>query len=153
IKAVALPSKEAFLYVFDRITGQPVWPIEEKPVPQSTVPGEKTAATQPFPTKPPAYARQAVKVEDLIDFTPDLNAEAKRLVSRYQLGPMFLPPAQSKVDGPLAALTIGTTAGGTNWPGAAADPENHIVYAQASNHSIAPLGLVEPPQGFSDIRF
>ncbi len=153
IKAVALPSKEAFLYVFDRITGQPVWPIEERPVPQSDVPGEKTSPTQPFPTKPPAYARQAVKIEDLIDFTPELNAEARQIVSRYRLGPMFLPPVLSKVEGPLAALTIGTTAGGTNWPGAGADPETHIVYAQASNHSIAPIGLVEPPPGFSDIRY
>jgi quinoprotein glucose dehydrogenase len=153
IKAVALPSKEAFLYVFDRITGQPVWPIEEKPVPQSDVPGEKTSPTQPFPTKPPAYARQAVKIEDLIDFTPELNAQAKQLVSRYRLGPMFLPGVVSKVEGPVAALTIATTAGGTNWPGASADPETHIVYAQASNHSVAPIGLVEPPAGFSDIRY
>jgi quinoprotein glucose dehydrogenase len=153
MKAVALPSKEAFLYVFDRITGQPVWPIDEKPVPQSDVPGEKTSPTQPFPTKPPAYARQAVGLADLIDFTPELNAEARRIVSRYKLGPMFLPGVVSKVEGPLAALTIATTAGGTNWPGAGADPENHIVYAQASNHSVAPIGLVEPPPGFSDIRY
>jgi quinoprotein glucose dehydrogenase len=153
IKAVALPSKEAFLYVFDRITGQPVWPIEERPVPQSDVPGEKTSATQPFPTKPPAYARQAVTLDDLINFTPDLNAEAKRIVSRYRLGPMFLPGVVSKTEGPVAALTIATTAGGTNWPGASADPETHIVYAQASNHSVAPIGLVEPPAGFSDIRY
>jgi quinoprotein glucose dehydrogenase len=153
IKAVALPSKEAFLYVFDRITGQPVWPIEEKPVPQSDVPGEKTSPTQPFPTKPPAYARQSVGLDDLIDFTPELNAEARRIVGRYKLGPMFLPGVVSKVEGPIAALTIATTAGGTNWPGAAADPENHIVYAQASNHSVAPIGLIEPPSGFSDIRY
>src|SRR5262249_12866704 len=124
-----------------------------KPVPQSDVPGEKTSPTQPFPTKPPAYARQSVKVEELLDFTPELNAEAKQLVSRYRLGPMFLPGVASKVEGPLAALTIGTTAGGTNWPGASADPETHVVYAQASNHSIAPIGLVEPPAGFSDIRY
>jgi quinoprotein glucose dehydrogenase len=117
------------------------------------VPGEKTSPTQPFPTKPPAYARQAVTLEDLIDFTPELNTEARRIVSRYRLGPMFLPGTVSKVEGPLAALTIGTTAGGTNWPGAGADPENHIVYAQASNHSVAPIGLVEPPPGFSDIRY
>ncbi len=153
VKAVALPSKEAFLYVFDRITGQPVWPIEERPVPQSDVPGEKTSPTQPFPTKPPAYARQSIGVDDLIDFTPELNAEARRVVSRYRLGPMFLPGVVSKVEGPIAALTIATTAGGTNWPGAAADPENHIVYAQASNHSLAPIGLIEPPAGFSDIRY
>src|SRR6185369_9716961 len=94
-----------------------------------------------------------VKIEDLIDFTPELNAEAKQIVSRYRLGPMFLPGVVSKVDGPIAALTIGTTAGGTNWPGAAADPETHVVYAQASNHSLAPIGLVEPPPDFSDIRY
>src|SRR5499433_932457 len=92
-------------------------------------------------------------MEDLIDFTPELNAEAKRIVSRYKLGPMFLPGVGSKTEGPIAALTIGTTAGGTNWPGASADPETHIVYAQASNHSIAPIGLIEPPAGFSDIRY
>jgi hypothetical protein len=74
-------------------------------------------------------------------------------VSRYKLGAMFLPGVVSKVEGPIAALTIATTAGGTNWPGAAADPENHVVYAQASNHSVAPIGLVEPPSGFSDIRY
>jgi quinoprotein glucose dehydrogenase len=122
-------------------------------VPQSDVPGEKTSPTQPFPTKPPAYARQSVGLDDLIDFTPELNAEARRVVSRYKLGPMFLPGVVSKVEGPIAALTIATTAGGTNWPGAAADPENHIVYAQASNHSVAPIGLIEPPAGFSDIRY
>ena len=78
IKAVALPSKEAFLYVFDRVTGQPVWPIEERPVPQSDVPGEKTSPTQPFPTKPPAYARNYIKVpDDLIDFTPEMRAQAQ----------------------------------------------------------------------------
>src|SRR5581483_2287613 len=153
IKAVALPSKEAFLYVFDRITGKPVWPIEERPVPQSDVPMEKTSPTQPFPTKPPAYARQAVTLEELIDFTPELNAQARQLVSRYRLGPMFLPGVVSKAEGPVAALTIGTTGGGTNWPGAGADPETHIVYAQAANAGVAPIGLVEPPPGFSDIKY
>jgi len=153
IKAVALPSKEAFLYVFDRITGQPVWPIEERPVPQSDVPMEKTSPTQPFPTKPPAYARQAVTIDELINFTPELNEQAKQLVSRYRLGPMFLPGVVSKVDGPLAALTLGTAGGGTNWPGAGADPETHVVYAQAANAGVVPIGLVEPPTGFSDIRY
>jgi glucose dehydrogenase len=153
IKAVALPTKEAFLYVFDRITGQPVWPIEEKPVPQSDVPMEKTSPTQPFPTKPPAYARQAVTLDELINFTPELNDEAKRIVSRYRLGPMFLPGVVSKAEGPLAALTIGTTGGGTNWPGASYDPELHTVFAQAANAGIAPIGLVEPPPGFSDIKY
>ena len=153
IKAVALPSKESFLYVFDRVTGQPVWPIEERPVPAGDVPGEWYSPTQPFPTKPPAYARQSISPDDLIDFTPALRARALEQVKMYKLGPMFLPPVVSKVGGPLAALTIGTLGGGTNWPGASYDPETHTVYAQAANAGVSPLGLVEPPAGFSDIRY
>ena len=153
IKAVALPSKESFLYVFDRITGQPVWPIDERPVPQTDVPGEKTALTQPFPTKPPAYARQAVTVDELINFTPEMRAEALEKVKMYRMGPMFLPPVVSKVGGPLQAITIGTLGGGTNWPGASYDPEMHTVFAQAANAGVSLLGLVEPPPGFSDIRY
>src|SRR5712691_11376818 len=153
IKAVALPTKEAFLYVFDRVTGQPLWPIEERPVPQSDVPGEKTSPTQPFPTRPPAYARQSIGIDDLINFTPELREQARQVVSRYRLGPMFLPGVVSKAEGPMAALTIGTTGGGTNWPGSSYDPETHTVYAQAANTGIAPIGLVEPPAGFSDIRY
>jgi glucose dehydrogenase len=153
IKAVALPSKESFLYVFDRITGQPVWPIEERPVPQSDVPGEKTSPTQPFPTKPPAYARQAVTEDELINFTPALRAEALQAVKKYRMGPMFLPAVVSKVDGPIQSITIGTLGGGTNWPGASYDPETHTVYAQAANAGVSLLGLVEPPKGFSDIRY
>ena len=153
IKAVALPSKEAFLYVFDRITGQPVWPIEERSVPQSDVPGEKTSPTQPFPTKPPAYARQAVTVDELINFTPEMRAEALEKVKMYRMGPMFLPAVVSKVGGPLQSITIGTLGGGTNWPGASYDPELHTVFAQAANAGVSLLGLVEPPPGFSDIRY
>jgi quinoprotein glucose dehydrogenase len=153
IKAVALPSKEAFLYVFDRVTGQPVWPIEEHPVPKGDVPGEWYSPTQPFPTKPPAYARQAITVDELIDFTPELRAKAQEIVKNYRMGPMFLNPVVSKVGGPLAALTIGTLGGGTNWPGASYDPETHTVFAQAANAGVSPLGLVEPPAGFSDIKY
>ncbi len=153
IKAVALPSKQAFLYVFDRVTGVPVWPIEEKPVPKGDVPGEWYSPTQPFPTKPPAYARQAITPDNLIDFTPELRAKALEQVKMYKMGPMFLNPVVSKVGGPLAALTIGTLGGGTNWPGASYDPETHTVYAQAANAGVSPLGLVEPPPGFSDIRY
>ena len=153
IKAVALPSKEAFLYVFDRVSGQPVWPIDERPVPKGEVPGEWYSPTQPFPTRPPAYARQAVTVDDLIDFTPALRAQALQNVENLKMGPMFNPPALSKRGGVLAALTLGTTGGGTNWPGAAYDPETHTVYAQAANSQIVPIGLIEPPAGFSDIKY
>ena len=152
-KLVALPSKEAFLYTFDRITGQPIWPIEERSVPQSDVPGEKTSPTQPFPTKPPAYARQAVTESELVDFTPDIKKQALEAVKLYKLGPMFLPPVLSKEGGPLAAITLGTLGGGTNWPGAGFDPETHVVYAQAANAGVSPLGLVAPPPGFSDVRY
>src|SRR5262245_45132670 len=85
IKAVAVPSKQAYLYVFDRVTGQPVWPIEERPVEASDVPGEKTSPTQPFPTKPPAYARNYLKMDDVIDFTPELHAQALDVLKRYKV--------------------------------------------------------------------
>src|ERR1700692_2608549 len=153
VKAVAQPTKQSFLYVFNRETGEPIWPIEERPVPKGDVPGEWYSPTQPFPTKPPAYARQAITVDELIDFTPTMRAEALEAVKMYRMGPMFLPPVVSKVGGPLASITIGTLGGGTNWPGASYDPETHIVYAQAANAGVSPLGLVEPPAGFSDIRY
>jgi quinoprotein glucose dehydrogenase len=154
IKAVALPSKEAFLYVFDRVTGEPVWPIEEKAVPQSDVPGEKTAATQPFPSKPPAYARNYLKLpDDLIDFTPEMRAQARDNVARYKTGPMFLPPIVGDGKGLIASLTLGTASGGTNWPGAAYDPETHTVYAQANQSALFPISMRTPPDGFSDLRY
>ncbi|HEY6346457.1 MAG TPA: pyrroloquinoline quinone-dependent dehydrogenase [Bryobacteraceae bacterium] len=153
IKAVALPSKESFLYVFDRVTGQPVWPIEERPVPQSDVPGEKTSPTQPFPTKPPAYGRQFLKIpDDLIDFTPEMRAQAKDSVARYRTGPMFLPPSVGD-DKIIGSLTLGTASGGTNWPGAGYDPETHIVYAEANQSALFPISMRTPPEGFSDIRY
>jgi quinoprotein glucose dehydrogenase len=154
IKAVALPTKQAFLYVFDRVTGKPVWPIEERPVPQSDVPGEKTSPTQPFPTKPPAYARNALNVpDDLIDFTPEMRAQAKDQISRYKNGPIYLPPIIGDGKGLIAAMELGNAAGGTNWPGAGYDPETHTFYSQAGNSSLFPLSLRTPPAGFSDIRY
>jgi len=154
IKAVAVPSKEAFLYVFDRVTGQPVWPIEERPVPKGDVPGEWYSPTQPFPTKPPAYARQAVTPDDLVDFTPELKAQAMKNLEQFKTGPMFNPPVVSKVGSPVAALTIGTLNGGTNWPGAGYDPETHTAYLPASNAAVAPLGLIVPPESFpSDLKY
>lgn len=154
IKAVAQPTKQGLLYVFDRVTGQPVWPIEEKPVEKGTVPGEWYSPTQPMPTKPPAYSRNGVMADDLIDFTPALRADALKVVSKYKIGPIFTPVVVSQADGPLATLTIGTASGGTNWPGASYDPESHIVYAQACNSCIDPLGLVPPPsKDFSDIDY
>jgi quinoprotein glucose dehydrogenase len=154
IKAVALPSKEGFLYVFDRVTGQPVWPIEERPVPQSDVPGEKTSPTQPFPTKPPAYGRNYLRVpEDLIDFTPAMRAQARDNIARYKVGPMFLPPIVGDPNAFLGAINLGNASGGTNWPGAGYDPETHTVYAEANQSAVTPITLRTPPPGFTDIRY
>ena len=141
VKAVAQPTKQAFLYVFDRVTGQPIWPIEEKPVEKGSVPGEWYSPTQPFPTKPPAYDRQGLQLDDLIDFTPALHAQAVKIASLYKLGPVFTPPVVSKIDGPLATLALATSGGGTNWPGGSYDPETHTVYV-FSQRSISTLGLV-----------
>jgi quinoprotein glucose dehydrogenase len=155
IKAVAVPGKQAFLFVFDRVTGQPVWPIEERPVPQSDVPGEKTSPTQPFPTKPPAYARNYLKMPDeLIDFTPELRAQALKNLERYKVGPwMYNPAVLGNVNGILGAINMNNAVGGTNWPGASYDPELHTVFAQANNAGLTATSLVEPPKGFSDIRY
>jgi quinoprotein glucose dehydrogenase len=121
IKALAQVSKQAFAYVLDRVTGEPVWPIEEREVPASDVPGERASKTQPFPTKPAAYDRQGVAKDDLIDFTPELRAEALEIVKDYDLVPMFTPPRISRVGKPI--LNLPGDAGGTNWHGAAFDPE------------------------------
>src|SRR4029453_9788479 len=135
------------------VTGQPVWPIEERPVPQSDIPGEKLSPTQPFPTKPPAYARNMIKVPDaLIDFTPELRAQALERLKRYRYEPSpFTPPILGNANGPLYGALVASTA--TNWPGSAADPETHVVFAQAGNMAVGARSLVAPPKGFSDIGY
>jgi quinoprotein glucose dehydrogenase len=153
VKAVAQPSKQGFLYVFDRVTGKPVWPIEEKPVEAGSVPGEWYSPTQPIPSRPPAYSRNGVSIDELIDFTPELREQAEKIVSRYHIGPVFTPPVASKTEGPLATLTLGTADGGTNWPGGSYDPETHILYAYACNACLEPIGLVPPPKELSDMNY
>ena len=154
VKVVAVPSKQCFLYVFDRITGKPIWPIEERPVPQSTVPGEKTSPTQPYPTKPVAYCRNNIRVpDDLIDFTPEMRAQAKDNIARYKVEGVFNPPLVGDPNGFLAAIDLGNAGGGTNWPGGGYDPETHIVYAQADESGVTPISLREPPPNFSDMRY
>src|SRR5271169_2677239 len=153
VKAVAQPTKQGFLYVLDRVTGKPVWPIDEKPVEKGNVPGEWYSPTQPFPSKPTAYSRNGVSVNDLIDFTPALHDEAMTLVAKYKIGPVFTPPALSKVDGPLATLTLGTASGGTNWPGGSYDPETHTVYAYACNACVTGIGVVPAPKEISDMDY
>ena len=151
IKAVAQPTKQGILYVFDRVTGKPVWPIEEKPVEKGEVPGEWYSPTQPMPTKPAAYAKNGTSIDDLIDFTPELRAQAVQAASRYKLGPIFTPPVVSKADGPLGTLARGPTNGGSNWPGGAFDPETHTFYVASSNAAAVVLGLVQPSKDRSDM--
>ena len=142
IKAVAQPTKQSFLYVFDRVTGEPVWPIVERPVPQGDVPGEWYSPTQPFPTKPPAFDRQGTSVDDLIDFTPAIKAEAIRVASAYKMGPLFTPPVVSKAEGPLATLILPNNDGGANWEGGSFDPETKMLYV-FSNTVVAAIGLIK----------
>ena len=151
IKAVAVPTKQGILYVFDRVTGKPVWPIVEMPVAQGDVPGEWYSPTQPIPTKPAAYAKNGTSIDDLIDFTPELRQQAVAIASRYKLGPLFTPPVVSKADGPLGTLARGPTNGGSNWAGGSYDPDTHTVYIASSNAAPAVLGLVRPAAGRSDM--
>jgi quinoprotein glucose dehydrogenase len=152
IKALAQPTKQGWVYVLDRVTGEPVWPIEERPVEASTVPGEKASPTQPFVTKPAPFERQGVAIDDLIDFTPELRAEAEELVSRYKIGPLFTPPVVSRWEGPLATLMMPSTTGGVNWPGGSLDPETNYLYVYSLTQ-VSSLGLVESDGIRSDMRY
>jgi len=126
VKAVAQTSKQGFLYVFDRVTGKPVWPIEEHSVPQSSIAGEKTSATQPFPTKPAAFDRQGVTTDDVIDFTPELHQRALAVLQKYNYGPLFTPESLEK-----PTIAMPGIAGGASWSGAACDPETGVCYVSS----------------------
>ncbi len=126
VKAVAQVTKQAFVYVFDRVTGEPIWPMEERPVPQSSIPGERSSATQPFPTKPAPFDRQGVSEDDVIDFTPALREQALAVLSRYNYGPLFTPHSLEK-----PTIEMPGWAGGASWAGAAFDPETGIAYVSS----------------------
>ena len=128
VKALAQPTKSAFLFVLNRETGEPIWPIEERPVPQSDVPKEKTSPTQPVPSKPAPFDRQGITENDLIDLTPALKTEALEVIKRYKIGPIFTPPVVSSLTGPLATLQLPSEVGGANWPGGSLDPETNHLY-------------------------
>ena len=149
VPVVAQPSKQAFLYVFNRESGEPVWPIEERPVEKGDVPGEWYSPTQPFPTAPPAYEIQGVDESDLIDFTPELHKEALEIVKHYKMGPIFTPPVVSKAEGPWATLV--SSLSGSNWMGGSIDPETGVVYV-GSSHGIIGMGLV-PSGTRSDVGY
>ena len=152
VRALAQPTKQAFLFVLNRETGAPIWPIEERAVPQSTVPNEQTSPTQPFPTKPAPFDRQGVSIDDLIDFTPALRAEALEVIKRYKIGPLFTPPSFSNVDGPLATIQVPADTGGANWPGASFDPETNHLFIHS--HTVAFLaGIVPANSAISDFGY
>jgi quinoprotein glucose dehydrogenase len=128
IKALAQPTKQAFLFVLNRETGEPIWPIEERPVPQSESPFEKTSPTQPFPTRPQPFDRQGFSADVLNDLTPALRAEAEAVMAQYHVGPLYTPPAVDVPGGPLGTLMLPADVGGANWPGGSFDPETNRLY-------------------------
>jgi quinoprotein glucose dehydrogenase len=137
IDAVVQLTKMGFVFVFDRVTGRPVWPIEERPVPASDVPGEHAWPTQPFPTKPPPISDQGVTFDDAFDLTPELKAEAQAEMKKYRLGPLFTPPS---LQGTLMRPGV---IGGANWGGGAFDPETGTLYVKTSNNG-ALARLIQP---------
>jgi quinoprotein glucose dehydrogenase len=140
-KIVVQVTKQAFCFVFDRVTGEPIWPIEERAVPQSRLPGEKSAPTQPFPTRPPPFDRQGLTDEDLIDFTPALKEEARSMVARFDHGPLFTPAGQR------STITLPGWVGGGSWAGAGLDPDTGILYVPSiTAPTIATLYKPDPSQ-------
>ncbi len=149
IEAVAQVSKTGFTYVFDRHTGDPVWPIEERPVPPSTVPGERAHPTQPHPTWPLPFERQGLTEDELIDFTPEINAAARELVEKWVIGPIFTPPIVAGTDGKEATVYLPGAGGGANFPGANIDPETSVLYVPSHTRPYA-MSLVPPDDPDSD---
>ena len=143
-KVVAQVTKQAFVFAFDRETGEPIWPIEDRPVPPSPVPGEVAAETQPYPTHPAPFDHQGITVDDLIDFTPELRAEAEEILDDFVYGPMFTPPTVRGVDGKQGTILMPGWVGGANWGGAAVDPETGLMYIPSVT-SPNVTALVPPP--------
>jgi quinoprotein glucose dehydrogenase len=152
IKAVAQITKQAWVYTFDRVTGEPVWPIEERPVPASDVPGEWTSPTQPFPTKPAPFDRQGFTADDVIDFTPALRAAALEGLKTFRTGPMYTPPSLGAApDGTRGLLSVPSPVGGANWEGGAFDPETNMLYVGSFTNP-AVFALTSQPD-FTDVRY
>ncbi len=151
-KLVVQLTKQSYAYVFDRETGVPVWPIEERAVPQTDVPGEWTSPTQPIPTKPAAYDRQGVTSDDLIDYTPEIRDEVRRVTAEFRFGPLFSPPSLAAApDGTGGTLSLPYVTGGTNWEGGAYDPETGMLYVPSVT-DIAVLALAHEPEA-SEIAY
>ena len=153
IKALAQITKQGFVYTFDRETGEPVWVIEEREVPQlPLIPGERLSPTQPFPTKPPAFERQGLSTEDLVDFTPAIHEEAVEILDNYTYGPLFTPPSVSVPGGNRGTILRPSAGGGANWMGAAVDPENAVIYIPSSDSISVPV-VVETDPEESSLRY
>jgi quinoprotein glucose dehydrogenase len=152
IKALAQASKQAFLYVLDRETGKPVWPIEERAVPQSKVFGEQTSPTQPHPTKPAPYYELGALEENLIDYTPELKKEAVEILKEYNYGPLFTPPMSSDMEDAKYTIYNPGFGGGANWYGISADPETGWVYIPSFNFPIAMI-LNKPDPNRSNFNY
>jgi quinoprotein glucose dehydrogenase len=151
-KVVAQLTKQSMVFVFDRATGEPVWPIEERAVPQSDVPGEWTSPTQPFPVKPAPFDRQGVTREDLIDYTPELRAAVDEFLKDVRLGPMYAPPSLADApDGTIGTLSLPSAVGGANWEGGAYDPETGLLYVPSMTAATI-MQLVHDPEA-SDVRY
>ena len=151
IKAVIQVTKQAFVFVFDRVTGKPVWPIEERQVPPSDVPGEITSPTQPFPSKPLPFDRQEYSEDILIDFTPEIRKEALKIASNYRKGSIYTPIGVVNPPEELATLMLPSPVGGANWQGAVLDPETNILYV-SSTTILRPIGLQKEPD-VSDMNY
>jgi quinoprotein glucose dehydrogenase len=146
VKGLVQLTKQAIAYVFDRETGEPVWPFEERAVPQSDVPGEQTAETQPFPTRPPPFDQHGITPDDLIDFTPALRGQALQAVEQFRIGPIYTPPSLGNAsDGTRGTLVVPSFGGGANWEGGAADPETGFVYVGSSTG--VTVGALSVPGG------
>ena len=144
IKAIGVPSKQGWIYTFDRMTGEPVWPIVERPVEKGNVPSEWYSPTQPFPTRPAPFDRQGVSEADLIDWTPELKAEALRIAGLHKIGPIFTPPIVMNDGGKAGLLMLPNATGGANWEGGAFDPETGIVYIFSTTNPTR-LSLINDP--------
>jgi quinoprotein glucose dehydrogenase len=153
VRAVAQITKQGFVFTFDRVTGEPIWPIEERPVPPSDVPGERASRTQPFPTRPAPFEYQGATIDDLVDFTPQIRAMAIEAVKNFRLGPLYTPPSLVVKGGNQGTIARPSASGGANWSGAAVDPETGWLYVPSRN-AMSVFRLEEPPPGLgSTLRY
>jgi quinoprotein glucose dehydrogenase len=148
VDAVVVPTKQGMRFVFDRVTGKPLWPIEERAVPQTDIPGERTSPTQPFPTKPAPYAKQGFTLDDVVDFTPAVKAAVLQEIAKYRIGPMYTPPSLS------GTVVLPGAIGGSGWGGASIDPVTGWAYVKATNSpALYTLGKYETPNDTIDTPY